>query len=223
MSSFYTYAYLREDGSPYYIGKGNGNRAYSKHRKHIKVPNKNRILILKNNLTEEDAFKHEIYMISVFGRKDLGDGILINLSDGGDGVSGYKHTGLSKYKMKTKALNRPPVSKETKEKISKTLKGRKKSPLSEEQKKKISETKKKNFKEGKYKTSNGMLGKKHKEETKKKMSAIMKTKNNYQIASQSRMKKVMINGTIYNSRKEAIEKTGMSWRQYKKLKVVLEN
>jgi hypothetical protein len=223
MNLFYTYAYLRDDGSPYYIGKGIGNRAYSKHRKHIKVPNKNRILILKNNLTEEDAFKHEIYMISVFGRKDLGNGILINLSNGGDGVSGYKHTGLSKYKMQIKALDRPPVSKETKEKISKTLKGRKKSPLSEEQKKKISETKKKNFKEGKYKTPNGMLGKKHKEETKKKMSAIAKTKNNSQIASQSRMKKVMINGTIYNSRKEAIEKTGISWRQYEKLKVVLEN
>jgi hypothetical protein len=223
MNLFYTYAYLRDDGSPYYIGKGIGNRAYSKHRKHIKVPNKNRILILKNNLTEEDAFKHEIYMISVFGRKDLGNGILINLSNGGDGVSGYKHTGLSKYKMQIKALDRPPVSKETKEKISKTLKGRKKSPLSEEQKKKISETKKKNFKEGKYKTPNGMLGKKHKEETKKKMSAIAKTKNNSQIASQSRMKKVMINGTIYNSRKESIEKTGISWRQYEKLKVVLEN
>ena len=221
MSSFYTYAYLREDGTPYYIGKGKGNRAYSKHRKHIKVPNKNKILILKNNLTEKEAFKHEIYMINIFGRKDLGSGILINLSDGGDGVSGYKHTELSKHKMKHS--KRPTMLKETKEKISKTLKGRKKSPLTEEQKKKISETKKKLFKEGKYKTPNGMSGKTHKEETKKKMSDIMKIKHNSQIASQSRMKKVMINGTIYNSRKEAIEKTGISWRQYEKLKIVLEN
>jgi len=223
MNSFYTYAYLREDGTPYYIGKGKGNRAYSKHRKHIKIPTKDKILILKNNLTEEDAFKHEIYMISIFGRKDLGNGILINLSNGGDGVSGYKHTEKTKYKMKIKALNRPSVSKETKEKISKTLKGRKKLPLSEEQKKKISETKKKNFREGKWKSAYGMSGKKHKEETKKKMSDIMKTKNNAQIATQSRMKKVMVNGVIYNSRKEALEKTGISWRQYNKVKVVLEN
>jgi hypothetical protein len=43
---------------------------------------------LKRNLTEEEAFKHEIYMIAIFGRKDNGTGILINLTNGGDGVPG---------------------------------------------------------------------------------------------------------------------------------------
>lgn len=217
MSLFYTYAYLREDKTPYYIGKGKGNRIYLKRKKVNPPKDKSRIIYLKQNLTEEEAFKHEIYMISIFGRKDLGTGILHNKTDGGEGTSGYNHTEETKHKMST------PQSKETKEKISKTLKGRKKLPLSEEQKKKISETKKKNFKEGKYKTPNGMLGKKHKEETKKKMSIIMKTKNNAQIATQSRMKKVIINGITYNSRKEALEKTGISWRQYNKVKVILEN
>ena len=90
---FYTYAYLREDGTPYYIGKGSKNRAYTRNKREIKPPkNKSRIILLKQNLTEEEAFKHEKYMITVFGRKDLGTGILHNKTDGGDGVSGIVMT-----------------------------------------------------------------------------------------------------------------------------------
>ena len=86
---YYTYAYLRENRTPYYIGKGSGRRIYNKGKKDIKPPkNKSRIIFLKQNLTEEEAFKHEIYMIEVFGRKDLGTGILHNKTNGGDGVSG---------------------------------------------------------------------------------------------------------------------------------------
>ena len=85
---FYTYAYLRKDDrTPYYIGKGCGKRAYdSSHN--VKVPDdKDRIIFLKQNLTEEEAFNHEKYMIAVLGRKDLGTGILRNMSDGGEGHS----------------------------------------------------------------------------------------------------------------------------------------
>jgi hypothetical protein len=103
---YYTYAYLREDGTPYYIGKGKGDRAYSKHQRgkskggYFTPPEKNKILILKNNLTEEEAFKHEIYMIAVLGRIDLGTGILRNLTDGGEGVSGYRHSDETKMFIK---------------------------------------------------------------------------------------------------------------------------
>lgn len=87
-SNYYTYAYLREDGTPYYIGKGKGDRAYTKHHK-IPVPkDRNKILFLKENLTEEEAFKHEIYMIAILGRKDLETGILRNRTNGGEGSSG---------------------------------------------------------------------------------------------------------------------------------------
>ena len=86
---FYTYAYLRVDRTPYYIGKGEGNRAYYKKKNEIKPPrDKSRIIFLKQNLLEEEAFKHEIYMIAVFGRKDLGTGILRNRTNGGEGSSG---------------------------------------------------------------------------------------------------------------------------------------
>jgi hypothetical protein len=91
---YYTYAYLRIDRTPYYIGKGKGNRAYRKHWRsksrggYFTPPEKDRILILKNNLDEEEAYKHEMYMINVFGRKDIGTGILRNMSDGGEGAKG---------------------------------------------------------------------------------------------------------------------------------------
>lgn len=86
---FYTYAYLREDRTPYYIGKGKGRRLYQKGKGEVYLPkDKSRIIFLKQNLTEQEAFKHEKYMIAVFGRKDLGNGILRNRTDGGEGNSG---------------------------------------------------------------------------------------------------------------------------------------
>ena len=86
---FYTYAYLREDRTPYYVGKGGRKRLYKKGKGEVGKPkDKSRIIYLKQNLTEEEAFKHETYMIAVFGRKDLGTGILRNKTNGGEGNCG---------------------------------------------------------------------------------------------------------------------------------------
>ena len=57
---------------PITLVQGKGNRAYKKGNRLFAPPPKDRIIKLKQNITEEEAFKHEIYMISVFGRKDLG-------------------------------------------------------------------------------------------------------------------------------------------------------
>jgi hypothetical protein len=99
MKEYYTYAYLREDGTPYYIGKGKGNRAYKDHKGYVVVPPVDRVLILKHFDNEEDAFKHEIYLIGVLGRKDLGTGILWNRTNGGDGTSGATLTEATRSKM----------------------------------------------------------------------------------------------------------------------------
>jgi len=91
---YYTYAYLREDRTPYYIGKGRDNRAYVRHWRskskggYFDPPPMDKILILKRFNDECDAYKHETYMISILGRKDLGTGILRNLTNGGEGMRG---------------------------------------------------------------------------------------------------------------------------------------
>tara|TARA_B110000503_G_scaffold56304_1_gene90226 strand:+ start:2010 stop:2627 length:618 start_codon:yes stop_codon:yes gene_type:complete len=120
---YYTYAYLREDRTPYYIGKGQGNRIFKKGKKQIKPPkDESRIIFLKQNLTEEEAFKHERYMIAVFGRKDLGTGILHNRTDGGEGASGAIRS--LEFKLNLSKINKNKIlSKEHKEKIGNAQKG----------------------------------------------------------------------------------------------------
>lgn len=98
---YYVYSFLREDGTPYYIGKGSGFRAYCKRR--YRPSDKSRITIIKEDLTEKEAFDLECELISKYGREDLGTGILKNKTDGGDG---------------------PSLSEEIKGKISKAMQGK---------------------------------------------------------------------------------------------------
>jgi general stress protein YciG len=112
-NKYYTYAYLRKNRTPYYIGKGERNRAYTKRKGEINPPkDKSRIIFLKKNLFEEEAFKHEIYMIAVFGRKDLGTGILHNKTNGGQGVSGRIVSEEQREKMRQyhKRVNHKEIS-----------------------------------------------------------------------------------------------------------------
>jgi hypothetical protein len=123
MKEYYTYAYLREDGTPYYVGKGKkrklGNaysRTLAKHN-NISIPPQDRILILKHFDLEFDAYKHEIYMIDVFGRKDISTGILHNKTMGGDGVSDISQ----EQREQNSRLHKGKVlSAETRKKISQT-------------------------------------------------------------------------------------------------------
>src|SRR5579864_1554981 len=102
---FYAYLWLREDRTPYYAGKGCGNRAFIKGVGHRQYPPLDRLrVILFPQASEAKAFELERALIRFFGRKDLGTGCLRNVTEGGEGISGYHHTARAKINMARRRL-----------------------------------------------------------------------------------------------------------------------
>ena len=188
MNNYYVYQYVREKdsingkaGTPYYIGKGRYKRATKPHR--ISVPlNRDRIVYYATNLSEEDALILEIMLIARYGRVDLGTGCLHNMTDGGDGSSGYCHSENHKQHISF-IMKGKPKTEEHKQRLSLAIRGKispnKGVPMSEEQKQKMSDSHKGKIasQETKLKMAeahkgeqNYFFGKTHSEETKQKMS-----------------------------------------------------
>jgi hypothetical protein len=164
-SGYYVYYYLRskdttqphgaKKGSPYYVGKGTRGRAWSTLHT-VKIPNIiENIIIIAENLTNDQAEKIEILHIAIWGRADIGTGILRNLTDGGKGSYGYKHSPEERLRIseRSKTLRHSDA---TKARISRMGTGRTKSAEMKE-KHRIAST-----------------GRKHTEETKKKLQEIRK-------------------------------------------------
>ena len=228
MNIFYTYIYLdpRKKGpftygefefeyEPFYVGKGHNNRYLShlieanniknkswKHNKIRKIKKELKcdpiIKIIHNNLYEKEALKFEIWLIWLIGRKQLINGPLINLTDGGETIIGLifsdehkrkislankgkligsknpmweKHHSITTRQKISKASTGKTHSEVTRQKISKANKNK---PKSEEHKKKLSKPKSEEHKNKISKSMkgkiSGMKGKTHSEETRQKIS-----------------------------------------------------
>lgn len=119
--TFYTYLWLRDDGTTYYVGKGTweNRRKLTRQRAYREgkySPKDSERVIVQDHPTELAAFEAEIFLISFYGRKDLGTGLLWNRTTGGDGSTGLKHSAESRKRISESRKGRI-VSPETREKI----------------------------------------------------------------------------------------------------------
>lgn len=112
MNNFYVYVILNLDDpnilkfgdfefkyTPIYVGKGKGKRNLEHFKPYSLKQNSHKnktllkyncdTLILMSNLSEDDAFSEEKRLIELIGRKNIKTGSLLNLTSGGQGVSGY--------------------------------------------------------------------------------------------------------------------------------------
>ncbi len=162
---FYVYVHRKKsDSSIFYVGKGTKDRAYRKkgrNRYWHNIVNKHGyyVEIVQNHISEWVALELEKYLISEY--KNLGYK-LCNLTEGGEGISGYAHTEEAKKRVSIANTGKTHTE-EARKKMSESRKGRKLSPESIKQ---ISD---------KMKGENHyFFGKTHSDEYKKAMSDKLK-------------------------------------------------
>jgi hypothetical protein len=133
---FYTYAHFKKDNSTiFYIGKGKKGREVVRQgrNKHwINTVNKHGLSVERLAIwkTEKEAFEHEKFLIWCF--KDMGYN-LVNMTDGGEGLSNPSNETREKMSVSQFARNRK-LTEEHKTALSIAHKGK---PLSVEHRKKI--------------------------------------------------------------------------------------
>jgi hypothetical protein len=166
----------KTDGGIFYIGIGDIKRPYKKYGRNKfwrNMVNKYdyNVQILVENISWERACELEKLMISFYGRIDKKEGVLVNLTDGGDGCIGTIVSNETKQKMSEirKGEKHHNYGKkqsiETKTKISISHIGKK---FSNESRQKMSENRKGSM--------NHFFGKTHNDKTKEKLSKLASQK-----------------------------------------------
>ena len=170
------YRHLREDTlEPFYIGIGkNKKRAfcfdkYDRSSFWTKYKNKHGCIvdIIFEGISWEDACSIEIFLIKIYGRINNNTGILVNLTDGGEGSLGVTCSIDTRNKMSKSRTGRV-VSELTREKIRNSLIGKKHSESRKENIRK-SKINKKQSSETIKKRAEKQIGRKHTDATKEKM------------------------------------------------------
>jgi hypothetical protein len=88
------YQHIRKtDGIIFYIGIGDNKRPYKKSSRnkywdHTVKKHGYNVRVLVDNISWNRACELETIMIAFYGRKDLGLGNLVNMTDGGEGTTG---------------------------------------------------------------------------------------------------------------------------------------
>jgi hypothetical protein len=104
----------KDDNSIFYVGMGSINRVSDKTNRNSywnNVVNKygyNKEVVAKK-LSIEDAYELETFLIQEIGRKDLGLGKLVNMTDGGDGCTNWNKSRTLKM-IKNNLKNMKEVS-----------------------------------------------------------------------------------------------------------------
>jgi hypothetical protein len=170
-AKYLVYGHYDDAGICFYVGIGNKKRPYGFSirsgfwknyvKKHC-VSGKPEVKIWHQNLTWEQAQEHEKFWISIYGRRDLGTGVLVNLTDGGEGVANPSEETRQKISEANKGEKNPQYGKtHTKEHCKKISEANKGKPKSDEHRQKISQANK---------------GKPKSDETKQKLSLANKGK-----------------------------------------------
>lgn len=92
-NDFYVYKHLLEDDTVFYVGQGSRYRAtspYSRSQDWNAITSKNnyKVIIVKDNITEQESLELEAELILKYGRRNKGTGTLVNHNDGGIGLKG---------------------------------------------------------------------------------------------------------------------------------------